>query len=467
MSIEMRPEQLMQLHQATEVARLQTLQSIQTQLQTLQSTTDALMNPSLWANAQAVSSTDTAHVTASYTAGAVGAAPGGYTIGVTQLARAQVVTQTGGIASAAADDTLSIAVGGGAAVNVAITAGDTLQNIVDKINATSGVGVFASLTNGVISLAGQTTGAANTIAVTSSGTLAADLNFSQTQAPLDANYTLNGVAQAPSASNTITNAISGVTLTLLGVTSSDASITVGSPAVNTNAVQTTIQSFVDAYNATIDLVNGQLTTQNVANPQTLTDATTGVLFGDPSLTQLMSSMREAVADMFSGQPASLSTLAQAGISTGAATGSGVLNQDSLNGKLTLDPTALTAALTSNPAGVKALFTNQTGSYSSEGMVQRFNGILDSYLAPTGVMATRISSEQSLIDMYGSEITDMNTRLAMRQQQLQQQFTNMEVLLGQSQATASYLGQQTSTSSATSSALGGLSSTSSSSTSKTG
>ena len=54
-------------------------------------------------------------------------------------------------------------------------------------------------------------------------------------------------------------------------------------------------------------------------------------------------------------------LGNIGLSTGAAVGSGTINQDSLEGKLTLDTTKLQSALASNFNDVKSLFTNATGS----------------------------------------------------------------------------------------------------------
>ena len=79
----------------------------------------------------------------------------------------------------------------------------------------------------------------------------------------------------------------------------------------------------------------------------------------------------------------MQTLAQAGLSTGAAVGTGSISQSSLQGDLTLDTTALSTALTTNFSDVKNLFSNVTNTYNTEGLVQRLNGVLNGYVGPAG------------------------------------------------------------------------------------
>ena len=65
----------------------------------------------------------------------------------------------------------------------------------------------------------------------------------------DAQYTVDGVAGS-SSSNTVTDAIPGVTLTLGGVTTTSgaATINVTAPTVNTTNVVNAVQKFVTDYN---------------------------------------------------------------------------------------------------------------------------------------------------------------------------------------------------------------------------
>ena len=60
----------------------------------------------------------------------------------------------------------------------------------------------------------------------------------------------------------------------------------------------------------------------------------------------------------------MNSMLNAGVSTGATTGSGAISQSALAGNLTLDTTALTNALTSNASGVKAMMQSWSIKFSS-------------------------------------------------------------------------------------------------------
>src|SRR5215468_10616597 len=144
MSIERQPQVRLQQQQTVETARQQALRDVNTRLQNLQSAIADLRDPSTWADQQEVDSSDTSLVTAVRTGGA---AAGGYQVTVTQLARAQQLTQGTGINTASADGTLTIQVGSGTAVNVNVAAGDSLQTVADKINGSSGSPTYATVVN--------------------------------------------------------------------------------------------------------------------------------------------------------------------------------------------------------------------------------------------------------------------------------------------------------------------------------
>ena len=82
---------------------------------------------------ESVDSSDAGRLTATRTSGA---AAGGYAIAITQLARAHQVTQSTALAAAAANDTLHVKVGGGAAVDVNVAAGDSLDTIASERSLT-------------------------------------------------------------------------------------------------------------------------------------------------------------------------------------------------------------------------------------------------------------------------------------------------------------------------------------------
>ena len=287
------------------------------------------------------------------------------------------------------------------------------------------------------------TGAANTIAVTSDHTLASDLGMTETLTANDAAYTVNGQPMT-SASNIVSNGLAGMTLTLNGTTANDATVVVSAPAPSTSTITNAIQGFVTAYNSTIDLISGYVNDPKVANPKTDADREAGMLQGDQQLLQILSTLRQSVSTTMSGATSGMGYLGSIGLSTGAAVGTGTISQDSLKGKLTLDTTKLTSALASNFSGVKALFTNATGSYSSEGLSQRMNDIIKPQASGTGVLASRITSEASLVTSYFQQIADIEQRVTLRETTLRAQFTAMETAVAQLQSTSSALGSSTST-----------------------
>jgi flagellar hook-associated protein 2 len=440
LTLDRQPETLLTQQSTIETARETALKSIQTSMQSLQTAAQALRDPSVWANSQTVTSSNTNAVTAVLTGGA---AAGGFQIGVQRLASADQVTQQTSLAAASTDDVLHIQVGAGATADVTVKAGDSLATIASKINNNTTSQVYASVINNKLVLSGQVTGAANTISVTSDHTLATDLGATQSLTANDAAYTINGQSMT-SASNIVSNGLAGVTLTLNGTTASDATVVVSAPAPNTSTITSAIQGFVTAYNSTVDLVYGYVNDPKVANPTTDAQREAGMLQGDSQLLSILSKLRQTVTTTMSGAASGMGYLGSIGLSTGAAVGSGTISQDSLKGKITLDTTKLTSALASNFSGVKALFTNATGTYSSEGLSQRMDDLVNPQAGSTGLLAGRITSEASLVTSYFQQIANIEQRVTMHETSLRQQFTAMETAVAQLQSESSALGGTTTT-----------------------
>jgi flagellar hook-associated protein 2 len=438
MSIAQQPQQNIINQTALETTRQSDLQAIQTQLGSLSVAVSQLVDPSTWSTSQQITSSD-----ANVSATGGGVPPGGFQIAVQQLARAAQLTETSSSAAADDDDQLTIQIGSNSAFNVSVKSGDSLQTIANSINSAAGTQMFASVVNSKLVLSSQITGAANTISVTSTGggTVASDLGLTQTVAPKDALYTLDGGSQQTSASNTVTTIATGLAVTFLGTTSGTASITVAQAGANSQGVTDALNNFVSVYNQTITMITDKVNEKKVANPTTDADRAQGDLAGDPSLTSLLGQLREGLGSAFTGAPSGMTTLAQAGLSTGAAVGTGQLNQAAIDGQLTLDPDTLATQLASQFQNVKNLFTNSTGSYGSEGVAQRLNGILSSYSGTKGVLTGEISGEATLIASLNQQKADWDTRLADKQTALQQKFTAMETALSSLQSQGQWLSGQ--------------------------
>jgi flagellar hook-associated protein 2 len=442
LAIDRQPETLLTQQSTVETARQAALKAIQTSMQSLQTAAQAMRAPSVWANSQTVTSSNPTAVSAVLTGGA---AAGGFQIGVQRLASADQVTQGTSLAAANGDDTLHIQVGSGAVTNISVSSGDTLATIASKINANTSSQVYASVVNNKLVLSGQVTGAANTIAVTSDSTLASDLGMTQSLVAKDAQYTINGQSMT-SPTNTVSNGLAGVTMTFNGTTASDASLVVTAPAPNTSTITSAIQGFVTAYNSTVDLIYKYTNDPKVASPQNDADREAGMLQGDPQLLSILSNLRSAVTTTMSGATGGMGYLGNIGLSTGAAVGSGTISQDSLEGKITLDTTKLQSALASNFSGVKALFSNATGSFGSEGLSQRVDDIINPQTSATGALNGRITSEASLIQSYSQQIADIEQRVTLHEAALRAQFTAMESAVAQLQSSSSALSSSSSSSS---------------------
>lgn len=182
--------------------------------------------------------------------------------------------------------------------------------------------------------------------------------------------------------------------------------------------------------------------RKVTNPSTDDERAKGVLANDAALSQLLSTLRQAIADIVTGRPGDVSQLAQIGISTGATTGSGTVSADAIAGKLTLDASKLSSMLSSRFSDVKALLTNATGSYETEGLSQRLDRILDPQVAAgTGVLPSRISAQDSLIDLLERREADFDVRLAQRERALRAEFTALETVLSQLQSQNAFVTSQ--------------------------
>ena len=244
--------------------------------------------------------------------------------------------------------------------------------------------------------------------------------------------TITGAALSATPSSTApgaTQTIAGVSLTLNGLTSGASSITVDvtPPAPSAQGIQTAVQNFVSSYNSVI----GQIQTQLTQKPSS-SDATQGTLFGDPELSDLLSSMRQAMYTAGTGLPTGMASMLDIGVSTGASTGSATPSQNAISGDLTLNASTLTAAIQSNPSGVQQVLASWSNSFSS---------LVNNEAAPGGALDARIQGDNDQITSIGNQITNLNQTLADKQAALTQQFAQLEAALSSNQSTMSWLSSQ--------------------------
>jgi flagellar hook-associated protein 2 len=215
-------------------------------------------------------------------------------------------------------------------------------------------------------------------------------------------------------------------------------VTVGAPATDAAAVTDKVKAFVSAYNNAMDLVRSKLEEETVKAPTTDADRAKGVLRGDPMLSALMTNLRRSLSDTIGGSPAGMSSLADLGITTGAPSGSAAYSKDSVAGRLVLDETKLSAALSANPGGVRRLLGGVTGA---PGAMQHLEDVLSPLTITGGMLDERSKSADAELKDLADSMSQMDQRLALREQTLRAQFTAMETALSQSQALQAQLTSQ--------------------------
>jgi flagellar hook-associated protein 2 len=427
MQIEKAPRTKITLHQDATTKRQSLLQDLSTKLTTLKSTNDDLKSVLSWLDTQTVETGDASKVTVSRTGGAP---PGGYDVAITQLASAERQTFT--FASPAADGTLDIAnADGSARTSIPLKAGATVDDAVSAINGSSTSKLYAVNVNGSLVLSAKTTGDTSGFSITGAGAGA------QTErvAGQNAKFNISGTDYERQ-SNTITDALPGVQFTLKGKTAVGATVgvTVGTPGPDKDAIVTKVKAFVTAYNDVVKTARADVTEKPVVNGSTTDDVQKGTLFGDSGLNSMLSQFRSTLSAPIMGLTG-LTSMTDLGVSTGAANTGSTINQDALDGLLTVDETKLRTALDTNPNGVRALLGGVSGT---TGFGQTFNSVLANYQGSAGLLQSRILSATSDLSDLASKLTSFDARMDAKQDRLQKQFTAMEAALSASQSAGTNL-----------------------------
>ncbi len=402
-------------------AQQQQLTSIQTSLQNVMNDANALSSPALFASSQSVTTSDPSAMTATTSSGA---AVGAYEVSVTQLASS--AQRTFSFTSPASADTITID-----GVSETIAAGQTAQSFAAQINSDSNATVYAAaLDSGTIVFSDRATGnnGSSYISVSDPGSSLVEQAGLAVQGR-DAQFSVNGGSTRTSHSNTVTNAIPGVSLSLTGLTNSGpVTVNVTPPAASTSSVTSAINQFVSDYNSAISAIQTQLSQTPVSNPQSSSDASQGTLYNDQELTSLLANMREMMYTPGAGLPAGMASLADLGISTGASTGA-TPSQASLSGALTVNSTTLAAAIQSNPNGVQQVLSSFATSFQS---------LVAADAGPGGTISQRITDDGQQSSDMSSQLTDMERTLTDQQTALQAEFAQLETAIQQNQSTQSWL-----------------------------
>lgn len=386
--------------------------SLRSALTTFQSAMDKLSSPtspSFNAFAATSSNESVVKVTSSNTAVA-----GSYNIEVGKLATSSKVAsqafEAGASASIPAGD-LKISQNG-KEYTVKVADGSTLQAVRDQINKELGTtGFSANIVTGEggarLVLGSSATGSGSDISVSGIDALAIDgtqsmadkgAGYISAQAS-DAEIKIDGLT-VKSASNTVKDAVSGISLELTGINAgSTTKVTV---AQNTDGLKTSVQAFVDAYNALQKSVNTLTNTSKDSNDNTVL----GPLTNDPTTRSLLADIRSVLAQAGSGDK--LTTLGQLGVST------------QRDGTLALNSSTFATAMNDKKLGqeVEALFTGKDGVFT------RMKAAIDPYNSTDGSLSTRRTN----LDKIAKNLSDQQAALDRRTDSLTTSLTKRYVAL---------------------------------------
>jgi flagellar hook-associated protein 2 len=312
----------------------------------------------------------------------------------------------------------------------------TLAQIKEKINENAkSTGITASIiqsdTNAVIVFQSEKTGLANAFTVSVIDDTDADNTDNTDNAGLSqlASNHLNINQQAKNASvkidgvtvtsstNTIQDAIEGVTLNLLNANTNDPVIL--KISLNKDASTQAIKDFVASYNETLESIQ-KLTTFNKDDPKAA-----GILLGDSVARNVQNQMRRILNTSNYALPLAISSLAQMGITS-----------DRTTGKFEIDNYKLSSAVDVNYDEIGDLFLDP-----KKGILLNMEEMLDSYIQNDGIIKNRTKGLNYSIDLINEQRINLERHLIHFEERLISQFIAMDTIVASLRSTSDFLSQQ--------------------------
>lgn len=424
---ESQPLQLIKQRQVISEARLSGYGIVKGALTDLQKSAQALNDTDKYGALKATSSNaDAIGIKADNSAIA-----GNYNVTVTSLATQQSLVANG---QASRDEnigsggSLSITLANGNSHTIELGDDTSLQGLMKTINANPDLGVQATLINDGsesphrLMFTALDTGkeaAVTNISVTDNAELAAILNFDGS----DTNYSEQKATDAvlnignipiTSGSNTIEDAIEGVTIDLKSMPTTDAVIKLEVARDDSVAIGA-VKDFVKSYNSLLDTITKQ-TSFDVEAGQS------SALTGDSLIRRIENQMRNAL----NGAPGSnaINTLADLGITT-----------DYKTGKLEINDTKLTEAVKNNLSDVTNFLSGENG------LAKRVDNTANEFIKSGGLISNSTDSIERNIRMLKDQYEMTSERIDGKMENYRKQFTQLDVMVNQMNGTSQYLAQQ--------------------------
>jgi flagellar hook-associated protein 2 len=434
MAIERQPLTALETKATTIQSTVSEYGKIKSAVSTLRDAAAKLASTSTWG--QTVTNSSSTAVSATTNSSAAGS----YTVEVQALASVQTIATASAVPATTTPGagTLHIELGaynatqtaftpkaGATAVDVAITASDTLATVRDKINA-AGAGVTALIMTDAsgsrLLIRSNASGAANAFRTSGIASLAFDPTagataMTQSQKAADAAATINGLA-VTSASNTLSNIVDGLTLNLSTLTTAPVTVNV---VTDTDSLKKTITDFAAAYSALVKLI----ATDTKYDTATKTGA---LLQGDSAAIGLQRQMR-TLAGGSSSASAMFGHLSDVGL------------QLQGDGSMTVNDTKLTNAL-GNVAELKKMFSNSNLlDASQDGFGKRFRAVTDSMLGIDGALTTKTDSLGKQLQRNQNDQDTLQTRLDGIEKRMRAQYTALDATMALLNSKSNYITQQ--------------------------
>ena len=433
--------------QSSYSAKLTAYGTLQGALSTFQSAAKKLADATLFQGVKVASSA--ADVLTA--AGSATGASGNYSVEVTKLAQAQSLAAAGVVDSKAAvgagrvtiyfgtlsggvftDDPTRAAQSAAQSIVIDST-NNSLEGLRDAINAKTDIGVTASIVNdggaspNRLVLSSAQTGAASSMRIDVTDTvpavLPADLTklqgllnhngvtgLQQTSAASNAALTVNGIA-ITSSTNTVKEAVQGVTMTLAKTGLSTLTV-----SRDNAAVEGAVSAFVTAYNSL----------QGTASYLTKYDTekkSGSALVGDATLRSIQTSIRSALNTPQTGE---LKVLSSVGVS---------FQKD---GTIAFDAAKLKTAFAGNREAVVELFA---GTGGNTGMGTQVAALVETFTGSSGKLSNATAGISATLKTLDTRYAATEVSVEAKVARYRVQFTQLDLLMSKMNATTSYLTSQ--------------------------
>ncbi|WP_104166950.1 flagellar filament capping protein FliD [Arthrobacter sp. SX1312] len=426
MQLEARPQTLLRAKASSTQGFVTALQQLNTRLSSLTELATKTAKPAALDLYKVASSSDAATATATSSAGA-----GTLDFTVRQLAQSQSSVTAAMTAFSAEASTLTLRAKDGTTTELATTG--TLDDVVAQVNKAD-VGITATkVSTGTVGgvqqyrlqFTAQEPGAEHgfevfrgTAADVAAGT-ATDL-FTETgaatvRAAQDAEVVLWGGTAAEqtvtSSSNTFTDILPGVSVTVAKTTTEPVSVTVSRDA---EATSTKAKELVDALRGVFSFVDAN--TKVTPGATASAAPTSGRFTGDSAVRGITQSMLTAATAPINGRSTS-----ELGITL------------TRSGTVEFDAEKFAAALAKDPAVVKDALTQLSARVADAGKAAS-----DKY---DGELTRRITSQESTVRSLNDQVSGWDTRLEKRRATLERTYSALEVQLSQLQSQGDWLSSQ--------------------------